>query len=616
MLYQVSQGTKYFGADTVFEDVQFEIKNNEKITIVGRNGCGKTTFLRCMSNELSFDKGSIFKPADVTIGYLAQKVLENDEATVEEELMSVFTDVFNLQKQMHDMEEEMKTSSDEKLLNRYAQAQERFEQMNGYNWETEMHTVFTRFGFGLEDLKRKIGTFSGGQKTRIAFSKLLLSKPDILLLDEPTNHLDLETIEWLEGYIRNYPKAVVIVSHDRMFLDRVVQVVYDLEYGKMTKYVGNYSSYVEQKRNNLERQQAAYNRQQKDIERLEELIDKFRYKKNKAAFAQSKIKYLERMEKIDPVRKADDRSFHAHFTPKVKGGEKVLEVDKLAVGYDKPLCTVTMNMKRGDRIAIIGANGTGKSTLVKTLVNQLPPLSGSYLYGHQIEVGYFDQQLAQFSSGKTVLEELWDQYPDLDRTTVRSVLGQFLFSADDVFKTVDVLSGGEKVRLSLAKLLLQHSNLLILDEPTNHLDIPGKEALEESLKGFTGSVLFVSHDRYFINQIATSLLIIDNQEASFIPLTYSEYSENKKVEEKKEEVKKIVEVKQEKQLSPEAKRRKINKLEGDITAKEEELEEMRQLRFEPEFYQDFQKMNELDERIDDIHNELAHLYEEWENLAD
>ena len=625
MLYQVSHACKYFGADAVFEDVQFEIKNNEKITIVGRNGCGKTTFLRCMANEMPFDKGTVSMVNGTTIGYLAQKALAHDDWTVEQELEKVYEPVFAMQKKLNEMEDRMKSDSSEKLLNQYADAQDRFEEMNGYNWESEMKTVFTKFGFAPEDMTRKVGEFSGGQKTRIAFVRLLLSKPDILLLDEPTNHLDLETIEWLEGYVKKYPKAVVTVSHDRMFLDHTTDVVYDMEYGMMTKYVGNYSSFVIQKENNTERQMDAYNRQQKDIKRLEELIEKFRYKKNKAAFAQSKIKYLDRMDKLEDVRQADTKTFHANFTPKIRGGDKVLETEKLRIGYDHPLCTVTMEMRRGDRIAIVGPNGTGKSTLVKTLMGLIPSLGGSYLFGHQIETGYFDQQLAQFSSGKTVLEELWDEYPELERTQVRSVLGQFLFSADDVFKTVDVLSGGEKVRLSFAKLLLKHSNLLILDEPTNHLDIPGKEALENSLKGFTGTILFVSHDRYFISQLANKQLFLENGKAEFFDGTYQEYEDKKngtvtvqpksKKETKKEELPKE-EVKPEKKLSPAAVKRQITKLEDTITRKEAELEEKRQLRFEPEYYQDYEKMNALNDEIDQVHNDLAHLYSQWDELSE
>jgi ATP-binding cassette subfamily F protein 3 len=627
MLYSVSKASKSYGADTVFEDVNFEIKGTEKIAIVGRNGCGKTTFLRCLSGEEDFDHANVSRQNGITIGYLSQKVLEHDERTVEEELKTVYAPVFAMQKKLNDLENQMATDYSEKVMDQYARVQEAFEAMNGYNWESEMKTVFTRFGFPIEDLQKKIGEFSGGQKTRIAFVRLLLSKPDILLLDEPTNHLDISAIEWLEGYVKNYPKAVVIVSHDRMFLDHTVDCVVNMEYGKMKRYTGNYTSFTEQRKNDLENQQAAYNRQQKDIERLKALIEKFRYKKNKAAFAQSKIKYLDRMELLS-VDKMDTKTFHAHFTPAFKGGEQVLETENLAIGYDHPLTTVSMKMRRGDRIAIIGPNGTGKSTFVKTLMGILPKLGGEYLFGHQIQTGYFDQQLAQFESGKTVLEEVWDDNPDLDRTAVRSVLGQFLFTADDVFKTVDVLSGGEKVRLSLAKLLLRHDNLLILDEPTNHLDIPGKEALEESLRGFTGTVLFVSHDRYFIEQLATGLLKFENGNAEFIDKTWDEYKENEtakasmvmesekspKIDKDGRFIKSAEDTRR--QISPEARKREIAKLEKAITAKEEELENMRQLRFEPEYYQDYTKMNALDADIDDIHNELAHLEEKWEALLD
>lgn len=619
MLYQVSQGSKSFGADTIFEDVQFMIKGNEKITIVGRNGCGKTTFLRCITGEYAFDKGSVSIQNGIRIGYLAQQVLEHDDWTVEEELKTVFEPVFAMQRELNALEETMLTDSSDKVLARYADVQERFEAMNGYAWEAEMHTVFTRFGFTVQDLQKKVSEFSGGQRTRIAFAKLLLSKPDILLLDEPTNHLDLETIEWLEGYVRNYPKAIVMVSHDRMFLDHTTDVVYEIEYGHMTRYIGNYTSYQEQKKNNTEKMQAAYRRQQAEIERLEALIEKFRYKKNKAAFAQSKIKYLDRMDKIDPVREGDTKTFHARFTPARRGGQTVLETDKLGIGYDHLLTTVTMSLQRGQRIGILGPNGTGKSTFVKTLMGLVKPLSGTYLYGHQIDPGYFDQQLAQFSSGKTVLEEIWDEHPDLDRTAIRSVLGQFLFSADDVFKLTDVLSGGEKVRLSLAKLLLQNANLLILDEPTNHLDIPSKEALEDSLSEYTGSVLFVSHDRYFIRRLANALIVFENGEAVFYDMNYDEYEEGTKKQELQEAARRKAEKPEpvkERAMSPEALRREISRTEEAITRKEQELEDLRALRFEPEYYQDYQKMAVLDEQIDDVHNELAHLYEKWEKLSE
>ncbi len=616
MLFQISKATKSYGADVVFEDVNFEIKNTEKIALVGRNGSGKTTFLRCISGEEEFDKANINKANATTIGYLAQKVIEDEGLSVKEELMKNYRHIFEIEAKLRELEKVMIDDSNENILHDYAKLQEEYEINNGYTWESEMNTVFSKFGFTKSDLDKRINEFSGGQKTRIAFVKLLLSKPDILLLDEPTNHLDVEAIEWLENYIRNYPKAVVVVSHDRMFLDRVVNVVYELEYTKMKRYVGNYSSYVIQKKNDIERIEQAYKRQQKDIERLEELIEKFRYKKNKAKFAQSKIKYLDRMERIS-LEKSDDKVFHARFKPRLKGGERVLDIDNLVIGYDHPLATINLNVRRGDRVGIIGKNGTGKSTFMKTIMSLMPALSGDMLFGHQIEVGYFDQQLAQFSSDKTVIEELWDEYPELDRTTIRSVLGQFLFSADDVFKSVDVLSGGEKVRLSLSKLLLKHANLLLLDEPTNHLDILGKEALEEALKDYQGTIIFVSHDRYFIKEIATSLLIFDDQDVKYIPMTYSEYYELEETKEKEiKEVNVIKEIKRkETPLSKEGKARKIKQLEKAITEKENELEEARELRYEPEYYQDQTKMKELDDRIDDIHNEIANLMKEWEELS-
>lgn len=616
MLYQVNKAKKSFAGNDVFENVNFMVKGTEKIALVGRNGCGKTTFLRCLTGEECFDEGTVNQQNGTSIGCLSQKVFARNEATVEEELYQIFDPLFQIEKEMNRLTMRMAQDHSEEVLNRYAYLQEQFEQKGGYTWESELMSVFTRFGFVKEDLKKTVGTFSGGQKTRLAFVRLLLSKPDLLLLDEPTNHLDVEAIEWLEGYIKNYPKAVLIVSHDRMFLDHTVEVVYHMEFGSMKRYPGNYSHFVQEREHDLERQQAAYIRQQKDIERLETLIEKFRYKANKASFAQSKIKYLDKMEKIDPIQDTQ-RNFHAHFKARLKGGEQVLTVDHLKIGYDRVLEEVTFKVRRGDRIAIMGPNGTGKSTLMKTLMGRIPALGGSFLFGYQIEKGYFDQQLAQFSSDKTVIEEVWDEHPELDRTQTRSVLGQFLFSADDVFKDVRILSGGEKVRLSFVKLLLEEANTLLLDEPTNHLDIPGKEALESSLKDFDGTILFVSHDRYFIQQVATSILELQEDGAVFYPQTYEAYRQHKQEAVQPVQIpKKIKEVKKSSGLSPEGMRRKLKRLEEQISKKEEELEAMRQLRFEPEYYQDYQKMNLLDMDIDDIHNEMAHLEKEWEELLE
>ena len=610
MKYQINKGSKSYGGNGVFENIQFEIRNTEKIAVVGRNGCGKTTLMRIISEMEDLDKGEIHKENGLQIGYLAQTTFENEDLSVEEALMQSFEKVLQMENQLRLMEEQMSERHDEAFLNSYAKLQQAYEEAGGYQWQSEMMNVFTRFGFEIEDIHRPIHTFSGGQKTRLAFVKLLLSKPDILLLDEPTNHLDIMTIEWLQGYVKRYPKAVVVVSHDRMFLDDVCDVVYELEYGTMRRYVGNYTNYVNVKKQDVEQQRSAYIRQQKEIKRMEELIEKFRYKKNKAAFAQSKIKYLERMDVIENPE-VDQKSFKARFQPAIKGGKNVLSIAQLGIGYDQELCNVTLELMRGQKVAVIGANGCGKSTLMKTLMGDVAPLSGSFLYGHQIDVGYFDQELAQFQSGETLLEEVWKDFPDLNRTEARSALGCFLFTGDDVFKTVDVLSGGEKVRLSFVKLMLSQPNLLLMDEPTNHLDLIGKEALEEALQDYEGTMLFVSHDRYFISKLATALVVIENNQATYIPLTYNEYMEKNKQE-----------VKVEKQQIRKGKERGINykrevkKIEEKIANNEKQIETLKQLRFEPEYYNDYQKMQELDESINNLENELVEFMMLWEEYSE
>lgn len=615
MKYQIHKGSKFYGANAVFENIQFEIRNTEKIAVVGRNGCGKTTLLKVIAESEPLDGGEIHKESGLRIGYLAQTTFANDDAIVEDEMESAFDDIKALGKRLDELSEKMVYDHSEAVLNAYADVQQRYEEMGGYTYRSEMMTIFTKFGFQEEDLKRTISSFSGGQKTRLAFVKLLLSKPDVLLLDEPTNHLDIETIEWLEGYVKRYPKAVVVVSHDRMFLDDVVDVVYEIEYGVMRRYPGNYTNYVNVKKSDLEQQKSAYVRQQKEIQRMEELIEKFRYKKSKAAFAQSKIKYLDRMERIEDP-KADERSFHARFEPSVRGGKRVLEVQDLTIGYHEPLCTVNLEVMQSERVAIIGPNGKGKSTFMKTIMEQIPALSGSFLLGHQIEIGYFDQELAQFDTNNTVLEEVWNDFPDLNRTEVRTALGCFLFSGEDVFKTVDCLSGGEKVRLSFVKLMLSHPNFLVMDEPTNHLDLAGKEALEESLQDYEGTMLFVSHDRYFISKLATAILVIDEGKAVYYPMTYQDYMNKDK---QKEETPKAGNEKKETKGKPQRYinyGKEVSKLEKKIAEKEEELEALRELRFEPEYYHDYQKMQELDANIDDVHNEIEHFMQLWEEYSE
>ena len=522
MCWQIINCCKSFGSQDIFQNFSIEIKEKEKIAIVGKNGSGKSTLLKIIAGIEQPDSGEIKSSKQGIIGYLEQVAFSSEDISIEEELEKIFEKLHHYETRLKELELLMQTNYTKDILNKYGNILERFESLGGYTYRREIETAFTKFGFPIHDLKKKINEFSGGQKTKLAFIKLLLSKPDILLLDEPTNHLDLETIEWLESYVKHYPKAVIVVSHDRMFLDKVVDIVYEIENLTAYRYAGNYSDFVKVKRNNIVRQNKEYMNQQKEIKHLEALIERFRYKATKAKFIQSKIKYLERMNVIDE-RKEDISTFHAHFFSRIKGAKKALTIKDLSVGYNHELCKVSFDVFTTNRIAVIGKNGTGKSTLIKTLVGKLKPLHGCYTFGRGIEIGYFDQEVAQFNSDNTVLEELWNQYSNLAKTEICHTLGCFQFRGDDILKQVNMLSGGEKVRLTLAKLMLKHDNFLLLDEPTNHLDIQGKEALEKSLRDYDGSIIFVSHDRYFISNIATSILEINDNKANFYPMTYHEY---------------------------------------------------------------------------------------------
>ena len=523
MLFQIIDGCKAFGVREIFQNLAFEVRGTEKVAVVGKNGVGKTTLLDIIAGLTDLDAGEINKDKGLRVGYLKQTVFRDGERSVWEELEACFASIHSLKQKLEALEGRMESECTEEVLEKYGRMQEEFEKLGGYEYQTEMKTVFTKFGFHPEELQKKIREFSGGEKTKLALVKLLLSKPDILLLDEPTNHLDMDTVEWLEGYISRYPKAVVLVSHDRMFLDRTAKTVYEIEQGAAVKYIGNYTDFMREKKSSIARQNQRYALQQKEIRHLEELIEHFRYKVNKAKFAQSKIKYLERMDVISQ-RKEDTRTIHVRFFARQKGAERCLTVRDLGVGYDSALFDISFTMQRNQRVAVIGKNGTGKSTLVKTLAGSIKPVRGTFKFGDRIDVGYFDQELALFAGKKTVIEEVWDSFPNLSQTEIRNTLAQLLFKGEDVFKELDVLSGGERVRLALVKLMLRHDNFLILDEPTNHLDIYGKEVLENALKEFDGSVLLVSHDRYFIAKLATAVLEIRDHKAVFYDMPYEDYA--------------------------------------------------------------------------------------------
>lgn len=611
MKLTLSNAKKSYGAQDVLVKASIQVKDSEKIALVGRNGCGKTTLLKILCGQETMDEGSLTKAAGSEIGYLAQVTFSSEEHTVYEELLKAFDHVLELEKQLNEQAMIMADNPTEKEMERYASLQQRFEALNGYQYDVELKSVFYHFQFDEQDLNRPLKEFSSGQKTQIALVKLLLSKPDVLLLDEPTNHLDIDAIEWLEGYIRHYPSAVILVSHDRMFLDRVADEIVEIEFGKTTRYVGNYSQYIKAKEEYLAKNHDAYVRQQADIKRLEELIEKFRYKKNKASFAQSKIKYLERMDRIEDVRQ-DTSRMKAHFQCARKGGKHVLEADNLVVGYDVPLSKVSFELIRNQRMAVYGSNGIGKSTLMKTLMEKIPPLSGSFTFGHQIDVGYFDQDSAQMTSDNNVLDQLWQVAPDATQTEIRNTLASFLFTQDEVFKEMNTLSGGERVRLALAKLMLEHGNLLLLDEPTNHLDIPTKEALEDALSDYDGTILFVSHDRMFLKKMATRILEI-SEDSKVYDLTYDEYIEKKKTDSLTESVQVV---NQPSSVSDFQDRKviknRIAKLESLLDAAQKELDQMEELRYEPEYYESYQKMDELEEKIAQKEKEIESLMEEWE----
>ena len=512
MNYRIVNGAISYGAETILEEINFEIKEKVKIAIVGRNGAGKTSLLKAIINNEMLEAGigeekfGIYKQGSPQIGYLKQIAFEDTSKTMLEEILKVYEPIIKLEEKISKLEAKLQEESNDELIKNYTESLDRYEFEGGYTYKKEYETAIKKFGFSKQDEGKKIEEFSGGQRTKIAFLKLLLSKPDILLLDEPTNHLDITAIEWLEKYLKNYPKAVVIVSHDRMFLDRIVDKVYEIEYGTITEYKGNYTSFENQKRINYEKQLKDYEYQQAEIKRLQAIADRFRYKPTKAKMALSKLKKIEQMTIIEEPNKYDLKNFHSNFNIEQESGKMVVTAKELQIGYDKPIANISFSLYRGQKLAIIGENGIGKSTLLKTLENIIPKQNGELEFGHNVKIGYFDQQMKFKDEEKTVFDEISEAFPELTTTQIRTLLGTFLFTGEDVFKKIKVLSGGEKSRLQLCKIFKKGPNLLLLDEPTNHMDIIGKESLENILKEYKGTLIFVSHDRYFVNKIADCIL--------------------------------------------------------------------------------------------------------------
>ena len=649
MNYKIVNGSISFGAETILEEINFEIKEKDKIAIVGRNGSGKTTFLKAIVDNSMLEEGigeekfGVYKQGSPNIGYLKQMEFENSNDTMLDEILKVYEPIIKLEEKIERLAKELETSQEEKVIKDYTNSLDRFEQIGGYTYKKEYEIAIKKFGFSEEDKAKKMNQFSGGQRTKIAFLKLLLSKPDILLLDEPTNHLDITAIEWLEGYLKDYPNAVVIVSHDRMFLDQIVNKVYEIEYATMTEYVGNYTKFEEQKRANYEKQLKDYEYQQAEIKRLKAIADRFRYKPTKAKMALSKLKQIERMTIIEEPSKYDLKTFHTNFELKTESGKMVLTVKNLQIGYDKPIAEVSFELFKGQKLAIIGENGIGKSTLLKTLNGDIPKLGGEFEYGYHVEKGYFDQQMEFSNPENTVFDEFYESFPNLTTTQIRTILGTFLFSGEDVFKKIKVLSGGERGRLQLCRIFKKGPNLILLDEPTNHMDIVGKESLENILKEYKGTLIFVSHDRYFVNKIADSLLIFNKDGVTYFNGNYEEYRRKRKEQEEmldsntnleKSAITNVNDKKaympKDNEISASSKKEnsyfinkeknkmknKIKKLEKEIEEKEKQVEVLQKEMLEDEISTDYEKLKELQDKIQELNNEIESKMSEWEELTD
>ncbi|MBR5472363.1 MAG: ABC-F family ATP-binding cassette domain-containing protein [Clostridia bacterium] len=627
MQIEIHKGQVELSGEPILTDINLNITTNSRIGLVGRNGSGKTTLLRLLGGELRLantegDGGFMAISGNPQIGTLSQMTFSDNSVTLVEEIRSAYDYILKLKAELDDAQTQMDATPNEDNIKRYTDLLDTFTRDGGFYFEKEYEAAIKKFGFTDTEKHRPLSEFSGGQRTKIAFLKLLLSKPDLLLLDEPTNHLDIEAVSWLEEYIKNYKKAVLIVSHDRMFLDNTVNEIYEIEHGKTTKYHGNYSQFIIKKRESRALQAKAYEAQQQEIARIQATADRFRYKATKAAMAQSKLKSIERMEKIDAPDAYDNRTFKATLEPSVQSAKEVLTVSNLTIGFDAPLATLSFNVYRGDRIGIIGGNGKGKSTLVKTLVGKMPALSGSFNTGALVNVGYFDQQMAQIKGQETVLDNMMSAFPHMNDFEARSALGAFLFSGEDVFKTIDMLSGGERVRLALCKLFRKSPNLLILDEPTNHMDIISKETLEDILTSYSGTLIFVSHDRYFVKKLATRLIAFESGGATVHDFGYDEFLLRQTNQDSPESTPTAKPERKEKKtyttpLKEKQKReRALKKAEEKIAELELKLDELRQEQQSPENLADYQKLFELQNQIDVCEMQLLEQMEIWEELSE
>ncbi|MGO2094939.1 MAG: ribosomal protection-like ABC-F family protein [Mammaliicoccus sciuri] len=634
ILLQINKLEKSYDGEVIFSDVDFEVKTGERIAIVGRNGAGKTTLMKIIAGVESYDEGNISKGKQVTMGYLTQQMTLDSNDTVMNEMKKPFKDVINIEDKMKTLTDWLSIHADEydqdiykEKLSQYEALSNQYELMDGYNYESKIKTVLTGLDFKESDFDRQIQSFSGGQKTRLSMAQMLLSEPDLLLLDEPTNHLDMETTEWLENYLTHFKGAIVIISHDRYFLDKIVNQVYDVALGSVKKYVGNYSKFLKERDAHYEKVMAEYERQQSEIKKLETFVEKNITRASTSGMAKSRRKVLERMERIEKPR-LDAKSAQINFEITRATGEDVLKVQNLDIGYSKSITpTINLEVKRHDRIAIIGPNGIGKSTLIKTIAQKIPALGGNIVYGSNIQIGYYDQKQAEFTSNMTILDYVWNQYAHMPEKDIRTILGRFLFTQEEVKKVINDLSGGEKARLQLALLMLEKNNVLILDEPTNHLDIDSKEMLEQALQNFEGTLLFVSHDRYFINELANNIFHITQNGNELFRGDYQYYLEKLEQREaisryEQEDIKSTETSKDDqyyanqKQLKKEKRKleRQLEEIENNISTYEEQISDYEHQLTLPEIFNDIEKSNEINNLRVEAERLLEENMEKWEKL--
>ncbi|WP_304249894.1 ABC-F family ATP-binding cassette domain-containing protein [Limosilactobacillus gastricus] len=614
LLLQTNNVERRFGADTLFHKINLQINDHARIALVGRNGAGKTTLLRIIAGITTPDEGEVTTIRDLTIGYLAQDQGLDSQNSIWAEMDSVFAPLHQMEAAIHDLESQLATidpTSDDfaNITGQYDQLQTKFQSQGGYEINSKIRGVLTGFGFTEQMYDQPVTDLSGGQKTKLALAKILLERPQLLILDEPTNHLDMNVLTWLESYLKTYRGALLIVSHDRYFLDQVVNEVYDLDQKTLRHYTGNYSQFVDHKADWLQSEMKHYDQQQKEIAKLEDFVNRNLVRASTTKRAQSRRKQLEKMERMERPT-TDDRSIHFQFHSEHESGNEVLEVDQLSIGYhdQKIAGPLSFTERKGQRLGIIGPNGIGKSTLLKTILNLLPPISGTVKLGANLEIGYYDQEQQQLHPEKTVLDEVWDEHPEVDETEIRTLLGSFLFIGDDVYKQVKDLSGGQKARLELTKLSFQPMNFLVLDEPTNHLDIDSREVLETAINEFTGTVLFVSHDRYFINQVATQLVAIHPDHATSYEGDYDDYlaaldqSHDQVSEKTTNEVSKP---KQEsyqatKEIQRERRKlqRKVDEYEETMEKLDQQITRIQETMNQPEVASDIAKLTDLQKELD------------------